>query len=278
MWLSLLATACVSASAGGPPPGGWPTPPSTGQVDPAAAHEGVYDGDTFTLTTGDRVRLKWVNTPEMKPLEPWAQEAREFTKSFVTGKPLTLTYDPRDPRDSYGRVVAGVRTPEGDLSEALLRAGLAHVFLIPPETIDVTRLLAIQDEARAAHRGIWSSEAYQGELHFTSFHANGQGDDVADPNVEYMRIANMTSHPIDVDGWRLVDRVGHTHRLPAVTIPAGYTAQVHSGVGPSGPDADGQVVIHLGSTTPLWDDKLETVELYDPAGHLVDKREHKVGK
>src|SRR5688500_8935925 len=118
MWILLSA-----AFAAGPPPGGWPTPPSTGEVDREAAHEGVYDGDTFTLTTGDRIRLKWVNTPELKPLEPWAQEAREFTKTFVSGRPLTFAFDAASPRDAYGRVVAGVRTPEGDLSEALLKAG-----------------------------------------------------------------------------------------------------------------------------------------------------------
>jgi endonuclease YncB( thermonuclease family) len=275
MWiLALVAT----AFAAGPPPGGYPTPPKTGEVDTAAAHEGVYDGDTFTLTTGDRIRLKWVNTPEMKPAEPWCQEAREFTKTFVSGKPLTLDFDARSPRDSYGRIVAGVTTPEGDLSEALLKAGLGHVFLIPPDTTDVTRLLVAQEQARAAQRGIWSDPMFQGDLHFTSFHANGAGDDVANPNAEYMRIANVSTHPVDTEGWRLVDLRANSHGMPKVVVQPGYTLEVHSGVGPTGPESSGQIVVYLGSATPLWDDKLETVELYDPTGKLVDRREHKVGK
>ena len=275
MWFLALV---ASAFAAGPPPGGWPAPPKSGEIDVAAAHEGVYDGDTFTLTTGDRIRLKWVNTPERKPAEPWADEAREFTKTFVSGKPLTLDFDLANARDGYGRIVAGVRTAEGDLSEALLRAGLGHVFLIPPDPTDVSRLLAAQEEARAAQRGIWSNPMFQGALHITSFHANGSGDDVANPNAEYMRIANLTSHPVDTDGWRLVDSRANTHMLPKAEVQPGHTIEVHSGQGRTGPDGSGQVIVYLGSVTPLWDDKLETVELADPAGRVVDRREHKVGK
>src|SRR5262245_28128353 len=108
MWI--VATV---AAAGGPPPGGWPVPPPEAQVT------SVYDGDTFTLSTGDKVRLKWVNAPEMKPEEPFAKEARAFTERFVTGHTLTLVVARGNARDGYGRIVAGIRTSEGDLSEAL---------------------------------------------------------------------------------------------------------------------------------------------------------------
>ena len=257
-----------------PPAGGWPTPPATGEIDPRAYHEGVYDGDTFTLSTGDKIRLKWVNTPEMRPEEPFAKEAREFSKTFVTGRPLTLVVDANNARDGYGRLVAGVVTPEGDLSEALLRAGLGHLFVIPPDSTDLQRLIAAQEEARAARRGIWSTDAYQGDLHITSFHANAPGDDTLNVNGEYMRVCNVSSKPVDTDGWRLVDIAGNTHRLPKVVVPAGHTIQVKSGLGATGADESGQLVVHLGSTTPLWNNEREVVELYDPAGRKVDFREH----
>lgn len=250
-------------------------PPTRGEVDVTAAHEGVYDGDTFTLTTGDKVRLRWVNTPEMRPEEPFAKEAREFTKAFVTGRELDLLVDPESPRDGYGRVVAGVRTAEGDLSVALLRAGLGHLFVIPPDTTDLAGMVTAQEEARAARRGIWSSEAFQGPLHMTSFHANAPGDDALNVNGEYMRICNVSGNPVDTDGWRLVDLAGHTHRFPALVIPVGHTIQVKSGVGRTGPDESGQLVVYLGSTTPLWNNEHERVELYDPKGAKIDQREHR---
>ena len=34
----------------------------------------VYDGDTFTLDTGQKVRLRGVNTPELRPPEEYGLE------------------------------------------------------------------------------------------------------------------------------------------------------------------------------------------------------------
>ncbi|MCA9495111.1 MAG: thermonuclease family protein [Myxococcales bacterium] len=248
-------------------PAAMPSVPTTAQVT------NVYDGDTFTLTTGDKIRLKWVNTPERKPLEPYAMEARELTENFVMGKEITLITDGPNPRDGYGRILAGIRTDEGDLSEALLRAGYAHLFVIPPDSTDLTAMIAAQEEARAARRGIWSDEMFQGTFHITSFHPNAPGDDNTNVNGEYMRICNLTGAPADIEGWRLIDISGTTHRLPSVVVPAGQTVKVVSGRGPTGMEHDGQLQIHLNSDTPLWNNEHERVELYDPQGIKRDQRE-----
>jgi endonuclease YncB( thermonuclease family) len=250
------------------PSAGQPTPPTSGTV------KSVYDGDTFTLTTGDKVRLKWVNTPEMKPLEPFAQEAKELTQAFVGGSEVQLLWKGSNPRDSYGRLVAGARTGEGDLSEALLRAGLAHLFVIPPDDMDLTRMIAAQEEARIARRGIWGSDTFQGTFHLTSFHANGAGDDNLNVNGEYLRICNITSTAASLQGWRLVNQAGNTFPFPDVVIPAGQTARVMSGKGPSGPDAVGVIDVYLGSETPIWNNTADAAELYDPQGIRRDRREH----
>ena len=81
----------------------------------------VYDGDTFTLDNGDKVRLRWVNTPEKRPKEPFADEATRFTRDFVEGQEVRLIPAAR-PRDAYGRLVAGVSNEKGNLSVALVRA------------------------------------------------------------------------------------------------------------------------------------------------------------
>lgn len=265
----LLFTLGGAAIAAQPPPGGWPAPPSTGTV------VSVYDGDTFTLATGDKIRLKWVNTPEMKPEEPYAADAKRFTDAFVNGREVTLIVDPRDARDGYGRILAGVRTPEGDLSEALLRAGYGHLFVIPPDSTDLTKLVAAQEEARAARRGIWGADGFTGPMHITSLHANAPGDDRTNVNGEYMRICNVSAAPVDLDGWRLVDVSGGTHRLPHIVVPIGNTVQVMSGVGTTGPRDGGQLEVYLGSTEPLWNNTFEVIELFDAQGVRVDRREHK---
>ncbi|KAI2506581.1 nuclease-like protein [Fragilaria crotonensis] len=68
-----------STSSGGPSP----IHPSL----PAGAEKhhvrNVYDGDTLTLTDERRVRLLGIDTPEIKQKQPFAEEAKEYTKSNV---------------------------------------------------------------------------------------------------------------------------------------------------------------------------------------------------
>ena len=41
----------------------------------------VYDGDTLTLVDERRVRFLGIDTPEVKEKQPFAEEAKEYTKS-----------------------------------------------------------------------------------------------------------------------------------------------------------------------------------------------------
>ena len=151
-------------------------PASAGPPPTHATIVSVYDGDTFTLDTGDRVRLSGANTPELKPYEPFASEARDATEAFVSGKQVQLHYGPTV-RDHYGRLIASVTVDGQDLAQHLLERGLAHVFIVAPCDMDLTAMLAAQGRAREAKLGLWADSRYQGALHITSFHANGRGDD-----------------------------------------------------------------------------------------------------
>lgn len=265
--MSWILAALALALAASPPPGGWPPPPASAGV------ASVYDGDTLTLATGDKVRLRWVNTPELKPAEPFGPEARAATEAFVGRGTVRLLLGSANPRDGYGRVVAGIETDAGNLSLHLLELGLAHVFVIPPDDTDIAPLLAAQARAKAAGLGIWSTDRYAGDLHITSFHANGRGDDHADPNVEYLRICNISSGPVDLAGWRITRSDGTSYPLPAVTVPAGHTFELKSGVGVDQRDPSAQLEVHLGSATPIWNDDRDRATLLDPRGAVADARD-----
>jgi endonuclease YncB( thermonuclease family) len=60
--------------------------------------ERVVDGDTLLLTSGERVRLIGVDTPETKqpkkPVKRFGKEASEFTRHMVEGKRVRLELDP----------------------------------------------------------------------------------------------------------------------------------------------------------------------------------------
>lgn len=233
----------------------------------------VYDGDTFTLDTGDRIRLRWVNTPELKPYEEKADEARALTAGLLMGKEVTLSYGPNT-RDGYGRLIASVKVGDQDLALALVEKGLGHIFAIPPVDEDLTDLVKAQGEARKAGLGIWSVDGYQGSLHITSFHANGRGDERLDPNTEYLRVCNVSAEPLSLAGYKLTDITNNTWTLPDVTVPAGYTFEIRSGHGDDQTDIGSQLKIYLDSDTPVWNNDRDRATLLDPNGKVMDTRDH----
>jgi micrococcal nuclease len=67
----------------------------------------VYDGDTITLSTGERVRLLQIDTPELSPVECYGDEARSALVTLLKSPgPITLKVDPAlDKVDRYGRLL-----------------------------------------------------------------------------------------------------------------------------------------------------------------------------
>lgn len=233
----------------------------------------IYDGDTLTLESGDKIRLKWVNTPELRPKEDYGLEARDAAKALVLGKTVQLKTGSVK-RDSYGRVIAGVQIGETDLSTHLLELGLAHLFVIPPDEEDHTARRAAQAKARTAGRGIWSTDRYSGVLHITSFHANANGDDRENVNGEYLRIANISDRAVDLDGFRIAEQAGRSWMLPSMLIPPGHTFKLHSGKGANQTDPQEQLTVFLGSESPIWNNTQDRATLYDRHGRSIDSRLH----
>ena len=268
-WLLFVASLSLANE---PPAGGWPPPPASATV------ASVYDGDTVTLDTNDKIRLRWVNTPELKPFEEYGPEAREATERFVQGKRVDLILGSENPRDGYGRVVAGLKTKDGDLSIHLLELGVGHLFVIPPDDTDLTPFLEAQARAKEANRGIWSTQRYQGTMHITSFHANAPGDDRENVEGEYLRICNITGEPVNLDGYRLAKMTGKSWTLPAVVVPAGHTVKVHSSIGEHQANPGEQLTIYLGSSVPIWNNTKDRATLYDRFGRVVDVVDKEVDK
>jgi micrococcal nuclease len=269
-WLTGLVLSLAALALAQPPPGGWPPPPTESTV------ASVHDGDTVTLATGDKIRLRWVNTPEIHPLEQYGPEARAATEAFVLHRSVRLLVDHDKERDGYGRILAGIQTDEGNLSLHLLELGLGHLFLIPPDDTDLAPFFAAEAKAKAVKRGIWSSERYQGALHITSFHANGPGDDRADVNGEYLRVCNITLEPLDTNGFRIGQASGKSFPIPAVVVPPGATFELHSGVGENQTSPSLQIALFLGQADPIWNNDGDRATIYDRFGKVVDAREYHV--
>lgn len=124
----------------------------------------VYDGDTLTLVDERRVRLLGIDTPELEEKQPFAQEAKKYTKDLCHKKEIYLTFDGSDREDKFGRLLAFVWVPVDDcrflcINEGIVAEGLATVYLADKNSklFNLKHMISLQKEARAARRGIWST-------------------------------------------------------------------------------------------------------------------------
>jgi endonuclease YncB( thermonuclease family) len=113
----------------------------------------IADGDTLSVLRDGKavkIRLHGIDTPEKA--QPFATQARQFTSDLVFGQ--TVTVKVREV-DRYGRLVGEVILPDGrSLNHELVAAGMAWWYRQYAK--DDATLEALETEARAARRGLWS--------------------------------------------------------------------------------------------------------------------------
>ncbi len=123
--------------------------------------ESVIDGDTIAVDRlRPHVRYLGIDTPEIStpdsPGEPLAEEAKEFNERLVLGKTVKLEFD-AEKYDRYGRLLAYVFVGDEFVNEALVREGLARSLYIGPNYKYESRIIAAENSAKRAGKGIWSS-------------------------------------------------------------------------------------------------------------------------
>jgi micrococcal nuclease len=139
-----------------------------GEADLAEGEQGriarVMDADVLALDTGLRVRLAEIEAPapgySNRADEPYAIEARDALERAALGREARLWYGGLS-RDGYERAIAHVIARDevgGDvwLNGLVARQGLGRVRSYPDNCTRARRLLALESEARAAKRGLWS--------------------------------------------------------------------------------------------------------------------------
>lgn len=133
--------------------------------DARVAH--VIDGDTVALDHGVEVRLVSIQAPKLPlgrpnfPTWPLAPEAKAFVEELIGGRRVTLGLG-TTAEDRHGRTLAHVfRTDDGLwVQAALLEAGFARVYTWPDNRLLAAEMIAAEDAARAAKRGLWSHPFY----------------------------------------------------------------------------------------------------------------------
>ncbi|EHB45844.1 MULTISPECIES: thermonuclease family protein [Mycolicibacterium] len=163
----LLAGCQVPSVAGQSPPDGtdYPVQPPADTLTGPAPVSRVVDGDTLWVKTDDgdtKVRLIGIDTPELvdprTPVQCFAQEASDFTKSALTGQLVYLEDDPsQDSTDRYGRRLAYVWTLDGRLINLdLIAEGYANEYTYSTPYRYQRQFRAAEAAAAEQDRGLWN--------------------------------------------------------------------------------------------------------------------------
>lgn len=133
----------------------------------------VIDGDTFILSTGEKVRLLGIDAPEKydskkldrnvetsgmdrNAIKKLGQLSGEYVKKLVEGRKVKLEKEPDyESKDGYGRLLRYVYLENGDCVNArIIEDGYGQVFESFPvsKTIEFRKL---QKDAREKRRGLW---------------------------------------------------------------------------------------------------------------------------
>lgn len=111
----------------------------------------VVDGDTLILEIDQeqvRVRLIGVDAPESVHPDPerntpQGKAAAQYAKGLLEGQQVWLEYD-QEPLDHYGRTLAYLYLPSGEMvQELLLESGYAQPLEVAPNTKYADRFRAL---------------------------------------------------------------------------------------------------------------------------------------
>jgi endonuclease YncB( thermonuclease family) len=114
----------------------------------------IVDGDSITVVINQelvRVRLAGIDAPEGD--QPFAIDSRQSLHDLCFWVETELS---SISKDYYGRMLARVNCNGVEVNAEQVRRGMAWVADQPVED---RALLQLQEEARAARRGLWSYES-----------------------------------------------------------------------------------------------------------------------
>ena len=90
--------------------------------------QSCYDGDTCTSTSGEKIHLACIDTPELKgnradPIP--AKAARDYLNDLVAGEKVSIR---RITKDRYGRTVAEISKEDVNIQQRLVEKGFARIY------------------------------------------------------------------------------------------------------------------------------------------------------
>lgn len=133
----------------------------------------VYDGDTFQLENGEKVRLLGIDTPEKwespkldndaersgqdkKTIQKLGELASEYAENMVAGKKVRLVPEPDyEDKDKYGRLLRYVYLEDGTfVNKKMVEDGYAYAYR-KFKISELDEMIEAERQARTSRRGLW---------------------------------------------------------------------------------------------------------------------------
>lgn len=213
-----------------------PYAPDTQSVQGVATNEAstsaltvirVTDGDTLELSSGEKVRLIGINTPEKN--QPYFEEAKKALENLVLSKEVMIKKDVSEV-DSYGRILGYVYRGDVFVNQKMIEDGFAVVSTVPPDVAHVEVFLKAADVAKQKCAGIWEglcSPTSSSCVQISKLNPLG-----ALKNDEWIELINTCSTSQNLTSYLIKDNsASNFYKFDTASVSAKATVRLHSGCG-----------------------------------------------
>ena len=117
----------------------------------------IHDGDTVTISMGEKVRFLQIDTPEISPPECYGMEAHKALVDIIGKSPITLESDSVSAdKDQFGRILRYVKVGKVNVNLKLVEIGAATPYFFKGERGKYSvQLLKAAQAAKAKKIGLW---------------------------------------------------------------------------------------------------------------------------
>lgn len=117
----------------------------------------IHDGDTLTLSSGEKIRFLQIDTPEISPAECYGAEARTALVGIIGKSLIALESDSvSNDKDQWGRILRYVKVGRVNVNLKLVEIGAATPYFYKGEKGKYSaQLLKAAQNAKAEKIGLW---------------------------------------------------------------------------------------------------------------------------
>jgi endonuclease YncB( thermonuclease family) len=127
---------------------------------------GIADGDTLIISNAANqrllIRIQGIDAPEAG--QTFSREAQENLTNLLSGKAVTLEFDPHGKPDAEGRIIAKVYLEGRDIALEQIKGGFAWYckdYKKEQSESDRYTYAQAEKEARLSSKGLWRESAPQ---------------------------------------------------------------------------------------------------------------------